>query len=90
MPAQTETSTPQPPPFRVIGYATEATVVETIPFQQLTHINFTFLLPNEAGTFAPLINDWKIKALINQSHANRVKVLISIGGWGLEDRKSVV
>lgn len=84
MPALTETSTPQPRPFRVIGYATDAIVVETIPYQKLTHINFAFLLPNANGTFAPLINGWKIMTLINQSHANGVKVLISIGGWGLD------
>lgn len=86
VPTQTEvpSPTPQPRPFRVIGYVTDSIVVETIPFQQLTHINFAFLLPNADGTFAHLANDWNIKALVNQSHANGVKVLISIGGWGLD------
>ena len=78
------TSTATPRLFRVIGYATDAMVIETIPFQQLTHINFAFLLPNADGTFAPLNNSWRIKALVDQSHANGVKVLISIGGWGLD------
>jgi GH18 family chitinase len=75
---------PQPRPFRVIGYATSAVIVEAIPYPQLTHINFAFLLPNADGTFAPLPNAWKIKALVDQSHANNVKVLVSVGGWGLD------
>ena len=86
VPTQTESPSaiPQPRPFRVIGYATDAINIETIPFQQLTHINFAFLLPNADGTFAPLLNAGKIQSLITQSHANGVKVLISIGGWGAD------
>jgi chitinase len=82
VPVPTSVPTPAPRPFRVIGYATDAIVIETIPFKQLTHINFAFLIPNADGTFAPLYNSWKVKELVKRSHASGVKVLISIGGWG--------
>ena len=82
MPTNTPVPTPIPHPFRVIGYATDAIVVETIPFKQLTHIDYAFLIPNADGTFVPLYNAWKIHELVKQSHANGVKVLISVGGWG--------
>ena len=78
------TASPQPRPFRVIGYATDAVSVELIPYQQLTHINFAFLLPNADGTFARLYNPGLVKTLVQTSHANGVKILISIGGWGLD------
>ncbi len=88
LPIQTEVPSPTPPPqpFRVIGYATDAITVELIPYRQLTHINFAFLLPRADGTFEPLLNSSKTKNLVNQGHANGVKVLISIGGWGLDSQ----
>jgi len=73
-----------PHPYRssLIGYATDAVVLETIPFDKLTHINFAFLIPNNDGSFAALDNPSKVKSLVQLSHQNNVKVLISIGGWG--------
>ncbi len=70
------------PKFRVIAYVTEGVVVEVIPFQRLTHINYAFLIPNADGSFKPLLNAWKLKDLTAQAHASGVKVLISVGGWG--------
>jgi GH18 family chitinase len=81
-PVPTVRSTPAPRPFRVIGYVTSAVMVENIPFNQLTHLNYAFLIPNADGTFVPLSNSWKVKELVNRSRANGVQVLISIGGWG--------
>jgi GH18 family chitinase len=63
---------------------TDAIVLEQIPYQKLTHINFAFLLPNADGTFQRFYNPGKVKELTRRSHANGVKVLISIGGWGLD------
>jgi GH18 family chitinase len=68
--------------FRIIGYATDAILVENIPFERLTHINYAFLIPNADGTFAPLTKPSKVHQLVEQGHAHGVKVLISIGGWG--------
>jgi chitinase len=69
-------------PFRIIGYFTYGDVVAAVPFDKLTHINYAFLIPNDDGTFVPLINSWKLHDLVSKAHANGVKVLISVGGWG--------
>jgi len=80
MPAETPASE-----FRVIGYATAATIVETVPFERLTHINYAFLIPNSDGTFENLPNAWKLEQLIAQAHEHGARVLISVGGWGWDD-----
>jgi GH18 family chitinase len=83
--APTETTAPKPTePFRVIAYVTPAIIPEVIPYQRLTHINYAFLTPNSDGTFAPLMNDWRLANLVNLAHKNGVKVLISVGGWGYD------
>jgi len=87
MPNQTSASpsatpTPEPLRFRVIAYVTDAIVPAAIPFEQLTHINYAFLIPNEDGTFRRLANAWKIAEVISSAHEHNVKVLISVGGWG--------
>jgi chitinase len=75
-------STPPEPDFIILAYATDAMVVETIPFHQLTHINYAFIIPNADGTFAPLANSWKLKKLVETAHSQNVRVLLSVGGWG--------
>lgn len=74
--------TPTPPPFRIIAYATDAVIDSIIPYSQLTHINYSFLTPLEDGTFNPINNAWKLQQIVATGHANNVKVLISVGGWG--------
>ena len=69
-------------PFRIIGYVTHAVVAETIPYEQITHINYSFLIPNADGTFAMLPNGWKLEKIVETAHENDVQVLISVGGWG--------
>ncbi|MGH8246942.1 MAG: glycosyl hydrolase family 18 protein, partial [Gammaproteobacteria bacterium] len=81
-PAPTMTSSRTAPDFIILAYATDAMVVETIPFHQLTHINYAFIIPNADGTFAPLANSWKLKKLIETAHSQNVRVLLSVGGWG--------
>ncbi|MEI6290190.1 MAG: glycoside hydrolase family 18 protein [Chloroflexota bacterium] len=83
-PSASKTPAENHEPFRIIGYVTESVIVETIPFENLTHINYAFLVPNGDGTFAPLTNAWKIKKLISRGHQLGVKILISVGGWGRE------
>ena len=73
---------PQPSRFRVVAYATNAIVPAVIPYSQLTHINYAFLIPNEDGSFQDLANNWKIGELVRLAHSHNVKVLISVGGWG--------
>jgi GH18 family chitinase len=86
--AETPTPLPTPtpaPPFKIIGYVTPAVIVETIPFDKLTHVNYAFAIPNEDGTLKPLGNKWKLGNLVDAAHAQNVKVLISVGGWGYDD-----
>ncbi len=81
-PTSPMTTAPEQPGFIILAYATDAMVVETIPFHQLTHINYAFIIPNADGTFAPLPNSWKLKKLIETAHSQNVRVLLSVGGWG--------
>jgi chitinase len=76
-----------PPNFRIVGYAPEwDSVVAEIQFDKLTHINYAFLLPKSDGTFTDLEQPEKLKALVAEAHQQKVKVLISIGGWGTDEQ----
>lgn len=68
------------PKFRVIGYVTASVVIETVPFDKLTHINYAFLIPNADGTFQMMPNTWKLQSLAEKAREHGVKVLISVGG----------
>lgn len=72
--------------FRIIAYATGAVIPEMIPYDKLTHINYSFLIPNEDGTFQTLPNGWKLKQIVADAHEAGVKVLISVGGWGWDEQ----
>ena len=84
----TFTSSPTPPAssFRIVAYATEAVIPNTIPYTQLTHINYAFLIPNSDGTFVPLINPWKLQQIVSDAHTHNVRVLVSVGGWGMDQQ----
>ncbi len=85
-PTPAPTPTPEPPPFRIVGYVGYGDVLELIPFDRLTHINYAFLIPNADGTFQDMPNAWKLKDISTSAHAQGVKVLISVGGWGWDDQ----
>ena len=80
------TMTPAPPPFRIIAYATDAVIESIIPYDKLTHINYSFLTPNDDGTFNPINNAWKLQQIVATGHSRNVKVLISVGGWGWDQQ----
>src|SRR5690242_6272546 len=82
MPTALPTMTPTPPPFQIVAYATDGIVESVIPYHQLTQINYSFLTPNPDGSFNPINNGWKLKQIVTTGHANHVKVVISVGGWG--------
>ncbi len=86
-PAATPTvePTPIPPPFRIVAYATEGIIEGLIPYDKLTHINYSFLTPNNDGTFNSISNSWKLKLIVQNAHKHNVKVLISVGGWGWDN-----
>lgn len=72
--------------FRIIGYVTDGyPLMKLIPYEQLTHINYAFVIPNDDGSLMPIANGWKLKELVEYAHENDVKVLVSVGGWGWDD-----
>ena len=73
---------PEDRTFRIVAFATDAIVAESIPYNQLTHINYSFLIPNTDGSFAPLNNGWKLEKIVESAHGKNVKVNIAVGGWG--------
>lgn len=74
------------PPFKVIAYVYQTGEIESIPYDRLTHINYAFLLPNPDGTLTDVDNPAQLQALVEKSHQHGVKVLISVGGWGLDQQ----
>ena len=85
-PVPTPTMTPVPPPFRIIAYATDGVIEPLIPYDKLTHINYSFLTPKVDGSFNTFVNGWKLKQIVQKAHARDVKVLISVGGWGWDEQ----
>ncbi len=71
-------------PFKVIGYYSLRSAMNadlnTVPFNQLTHINLFFLNPDSLGNFT---QDFSLlRPFMEAAHANHVKVLFSICGGG--------
>jgi len=81
-PTVTPAPSPSARPFIILAYATDGIVADIIPYDKLTHINYSFLTPKADGTFNPINNGWKLKQIIRDGHAHDVKVSISVGGWG--------
>ncbi|MGL4773349.1 MAG: glycosyl hydrolase family 18 protein [Clostridium sp.] len=69
--------------FRVVGYFPEwkPDKENTIQYNKLTHINYSFAIPEKDGTIKPLDNPDLAKRIIKNAHKNNVKVLIAVGGW---------
>lgn len=77
-------NTPRQTGARLVAYATDTTIPGQVPYDMLTHINFAFLLPNADGTFRDLPATGMLEQLVSQAHQHKVKVLLSVGGWGLD------
>lgn len=90
LPAPPMTETPTPEPFRIIAYATDGIIESLIPYDKLTHINYSFLTPKDDGTFNRIVNGWKLKLIAENAHKQDVKVLISVGGWGWDKQFETV
>ena len=74
--------TPAAPKFIVLAYVTDGIFADIIPYDKLTHINYSFLTPKADGTFNPINNGWKLKQIAETADQHGVKVSISVGGWG--------
>lgn len=67
---------------RVVGYMPSwAGSAEEIDYSRLTHIIYSFAIPNVDGTLKPLDNEAKLARIVELSKASGVKVSIAIGGW---------
>ncbi|NLU90465.1 glycosyl hydrolase family 18 protein [Chitinophaga sp. Ak27] len=69
--------------FRIVGYysfndATNAANILSVPFAKLTHINLSFVNPDNLGNFNQ--NFGALVPFISAAHSHGVKVLYSIGG----------
>lgn len=73
--------------FKVVGYfPTWQGDVNTIPYQQVTHINYSFVLPTATGQLQALDGGGsRLSTLVQKAHATNVKVLIAVGGWNNGD-----
>lgn len=73
--------------FKVIGYYPDwvTTKHDRIQYDILTHIVYSFAIPDEDGTIKPLGNPENAKMLIKDAHENNIKILIGIGGWSYND-----
>jgi chitinase len=68
--------------FKSVGYMPSwAGSVTSIQYSKLTHINYSFALPNSNGTLQAIDNTAKLQQLVTLGHQNNVKVSLAIGGW---------
>ncbi|GAN08582.1 chitinase [Mucor ambiguus] len=59
--------------------------VENIPFSKYTHINYAFAILNNPDNLPSFPDDWAVESslpkVVEQAHASKTKVLLSVGGW---------
>jgi GH18 family chitinase len=68
--------------FRSVGYMPSwSGSVNSIQYSKITHINYSFALPNSNGTLQGIPDPAKLTSLVTNGHANGVKVALAIGGW---------
>ncbi|MGM1065307.1 glycosyl hydrolase family 18 protein, partial [Saccharothrix sp. Mg75] len=71
-----------PAGFKSVGYLPSwAGDVNAVQYGKLTHVNYSFALPNGNGTLQAIPDTGKLSALVTRAHANGVKVSLAIGGW---------
>ncbi len=67
---------------RVVGYMPSwSGSAEEIDYTRLTHIIYSFAIPNVDGTLKPLDGEAKLAKIVELAKANGVKVSIAVGGW---------
>src|SRR6478735_618381 len=74
--------TAQAQQIKVVGYMPSwAGSASSIQYSKLTHINYSFALPNWDGTLKALDNPAKLQQIVSSAHAQGKKVFIACGGW---------
>ena len=71
--------------FKVIAYSFGATKPDEIRYDQLTHINYAFALPQADGKLAPFKDSDRLREIVANARKHQVKVFIAVGGWGIGD-----
>lgn len=70
--------------FRIVGYYQEYSTLpinESIQFNKLTHLMWSFLLPQSDGSVKPLVNTKKLQEVIAMARQYGVKVYLVVGGF---------
>ena len=68
--------------FKSIGYMPSwAGNVNAIQYSKLTHINYSFVLPNANGTLQAIPDPGKLQQLVTLGRQNNVRVSLAVGGW---------
>ncbi|QKX06540.1 T9SS type A sorting domain-containing protein [Aquimarina sp. TRL1] len=68
--------------FKIVGYMPSwSGSVQAIQYDKVTHLNYSFLLPNSDGSLQAIENPQKLQEMVRLAHAKNVKVCIAIGGW---------
>ncbi|MGM9988032.1 MAG: glycosyl hydrolase family 18 protein [Bacillaceae bacterium] len=70
--------------FRIVGYYpywTSISLADSIQFDKVTHIMWSFILPTADGTIKPLENTTKLRELLTTAKRYGVKVYVSVGGY---------
>ncbi len=78
---------PVPQGFKVVGYypSWQPDKINTLQYNNLTHINYAFAIPTSDGSLLPLENASAATQIIQKAHENGVKVLLAVGGWSYND-----
>ncbi|WEG73664.1 glycosyl hydrolase family 18 protein [Vagococcus intermedius] len=76
--------------FKVVGYLPDYDMIHrdaTINFKQLTDVNYFSVVPEATGKlkFTENGSAEQLKELVKDAHKEKVKVGVSLGGWGLSD-----
>lgn len=80
--AQPASAVVLPNGFKSVGYMPSwAGSVTAVQYSKLTHINYSFALPNANGTLQPIENTAKLQQLVTLGHQNNVRVSLAVGGW---------
>lgn len=67
--------------FKIIAYFPSWTGnVDDIPYERLTHINYSFVLPTPNGGLTD-VDAPRLERMVARAHAKNVKACIAIGGW---------
>jgi chitinase len=67
---------------RIVGYQPSwAGTAAEIEYDKLTHVIYAFIRPTTTGGLTAVDNPQKLQDIVTLGHAQKVKVLIAVGGW---------